>query len=104
MLINWTDVFWVAAATILLYGFVLSKNKKNRLSVGTVLIILGAIELALVILAYVDAFQAEINPHIHFIPDYYGQAVFLPLIIVLAIVSVAYGIRVLLNQKVIGKS
>lgn len=103
MAINWNDAFWVAiAAIILLVGFVRSKDPKNRVSTGIALTIIGALELALVLVGYVLAFLSRTNPN--FYPDYYGQTVFLPLVIILAIASIVYGTWLLSKKSKLAKS
>lgn len=99
MTIIWNDVFWVVIAALfsLIFAVNASRYPKDRVGYGIILIVIGAFELFLISAGYLLAFRLRNSPN--FTPDYYGLTAFLTLIIVIAIVSIAYGTRLLSTKK-----
>ncbi len=102
--INWNDAYWVLLAAIFSIIFIVNSKRypKDRVAYGIILIVIGAFELFVIAAGYRFAYSLRNNPNYH--PDYYGQTVFLPLIIVIAIASIAYGTWLLsIKSKTIQK-
>ena len=78
---------------ILVIGFLRSLEPKIRVSVGVVLVSIGAGELALFSFGSLLQIRslAYPEPNSHFYPDYYGLTLFSPLIILLALATIGYG-------------
>jgi hypothetical protein len=94
----WNDVYVVVIAVIFLVFFVFrSRNAKEKVAIGIILIVVGAFELFAISAGYLLVFRLANSPN--FTLDYYGLTVFLPLIIIVAIASIAFGIRLLSNEK-----
>lgn len=96
--INWNDAYLVVIAVFFSVIFAIrSRNPKERDAMGKILIVIGAFELFVTSAGYLLVFRLRNSPN--FTPDYYGLTLFLPLIIILAIASIAYGTRLLSNKK-----
>ena len=101
--INWNDAFWVVIeALFLLICFGRSRSPKDRITFGITAIVAGTLELTAINLGQLAVILFLEYPSTNggrFIPDYYGLRLFLPLYILLAIATIAFGTWALATRK-----